>query len=187
MAHQPIANQPSFVNEQTNESTTAGEFTLADGFSTGIQPAIMLSTRTITCPTCRRGTWTCRRHCLGRRLDIGYNGSRGNHLDITSAPRATASSSGTDPKDLIFNYEQSAAYSKFNAGQLRLNKRLSKGISFGANYQYSHSIDNAGSVGGTSPVVRRTGRTSPPKKVTPASTCAQGQRHLSLRTALRKR
>ena len=30
-------------------------------------------------------------------LNIGYNGSKGNHLDITSAPRSSASSPGTDP------------------------------------------------------------------------------------------
>src|SRR5208337_1189920 len=53
----------------------------------------------------------------------------------------------------LFNYEQAEAYSKFEAVTLRVNKRLSKGISLGANYQYSHSIDDAGSVGGTSTVV----------------------------------
>jgi len=154
MAHQPIANQPSFVNEQTNESTTAGEFTLADGFSTGNTTGNYALDPHYHVPYVQAWNLDVQKTLpWGVVLNIGYNGSRGNHLDITSAPRATASSSGTDPKDLIFNYEQSAAYSKFNAGQLRLNKRLSKGISFGANYQYSHSIDNAGSVGGTSPVV----------------------------------
>ena len=34
-----------------------------------------------------------------------------------------------------------------------MNKRLTGGIALGANYQYSHSIDDAGSVGGTSTVV----------------------------------
>ena len=67
------------------------------------------------------------------------------------APRA--SSPGTDPTSLIFNYDQAEAFSKFNAGTLRVNKRLCKGIALGANYQYSHSIDDAGSVGGTSTVV----------------------------------
>jgi hypothetical protein len=52
-----------------------------------------------------------------------------------------------------FNYEESEAFSRFNAGTLRVNKRLSSGIALGANYQYSHSIDDAGSVGGTSSVV----------------------------------
>jgi hypothetical protein len=35
------------------------------------------------------------------------------------------------------------AFSKFSAGTLRVNKRLSSGIAVGANYQYSHSIDDA--------------------------------------------
>ena len=30
-------------------------------------------------------------------VNVGYNGSKGNHLDVTSAPRASASSPGTDP------------------------------------------------------------------------------------------
>jgi hypothetical protein len=38
-------------------------------------------------------------------------------------------------------------------GTVRLRKRLQKGVSLGAYYQYSHSIDDAGSVGGTSTVV----------------------------------
>jgi hypothetical protein len=79
-------------------------------------------------------------------VNVGYNGSKGSNLDITSAPRPTS----TSP---IFNYDQSAAFSRFNAGTLRVNRRLSSGIAFGANYQYSHSIDDAGSVGGTSTVV----------------------------------
>ena len=54
---------------------------------------------------------------------------------------------------MLFNYEESAAFSRFNAGTLRVNKRLSSGFALGANYQYSHSIDDAGSVGGTSTVV----------------------------------
>ena len=86
-------------------------------------------------------------------VNLGYNGSKGNHLDSTIAPRPSASSPNTDPTNLIFNYEEAEAFSKFNAGTLRVNKRLSKGIALGANYQYSHSIDDAGSVGGTSTVV----------------------------------
>jgi hypothetical protein len=53
----------------------------------------------------------------------------------------------------LFNYEQANAYSNFHAGTMRLRKRLQDGVSLGAYYQYSHSIDDAGSVGGTSTVV----------------------------------
>jgi len=80
-------------------------------------------------------------------MNLGYNGSRGSNLDIVTAPRALASSPGTDPTNLDFRYEQAAASSRFNAGTLRVNKRLSKGIALGANYQYSHSIDDAGALG----------------------------------------
>jgi hypothetical protein len=148
-----MAHQPPFANEQTNEVATecappaADCLSLANGFPVeatvgnyALDPHYHLPyVQAWNLDVQKTLPWSV-------VLNVGYNGSRGNHLDITSAPRATSTSH-------IFNYEQSAAYSKFNAGQLRLNKRLSKGISFGANYQYSHSIDNAGSVGGTSTVV----------------------------------
>ena len=86
-------------------------------------------------------------------LNLGYNGSRANHLDITSAPRATPSSPDTDPDNQIFVYDQDQGFYKMNALTVRANKRLQKGISLGANYQYSHAIDNASSVNGTSTVV----------------------------------
>jgi hypothetical protein len=164
MARQPMANDPSFVNEQTNEAGSVcptqmspKSFTLADGF----------------CPeaaTATPGSYELDPHYQlpyvqnwnidiqktlpwGVVLNVGYNGSKGSNLDVTSAPRTTSTSPGADPTNLIFNYEQSGAFSRFNAGTLRVNKRLSSGISLGANYQYSHSIDDAGSVGGTSTVV----------------------------------
>jgi hypothetical protein len=86
-------------------------------------------------------------------LNAGYNGSKGSNLDVTIAPRQGPDAPLTNPANVLFSYEESAAFSRFNAGTLRVNKRLSNGIALGANYQYSHSIDNAGSVGGTSTVV----------------------------------
>jgi hypothetical protein len=151
MARQPMVKEPSFVNEQTNEAGSACvQLTLANGFC----PAAATATP---------GNYALDPHYhlpyvqvwnmdvqktlpWNIVMNLGYNGSKGNHLDITSAPRPTATSH-------IFNYEQSAAFSKFNAGTLRVNKRLSGGIAVGANYQYSHSIDDAGSVGGTSTIV----------------------------------
>jgi hypothetical protein len=154
MARQPMVNQPLFVNEQTNEATTAGQLTLANGFaapdtvgSYAVDPHYHLPyVQAWSLDVQKTLPW-------GVVMNIGYNGSKGSDLDITSAPRATASSPNTDSAGVIFNYEQAAAYSRFNAGTLRVNKRLGSGISLGANYQYSHSIDDAGSVGGSSTVV----------------------------------
>jgi hypothetical protein len=148
-----MARQPPFANEQTNEVAitcappAADCLSLANGFPApntvgnyALDPHYHLPYVEVWNLDVQK---TLRWNVV---LNVGYSGSRGNHLDITSAPRPTSTSH-------IFNYEQSAAFSKFNAGQLRLNKRLSKGIALGANYQYSHSIDDAGSVGGTSTVV----------------------------------
>ena len=154
MARQPMVNQPALVNEQTNVASAAGAFTLANGFprpdtvgSYALDPHYHLPyVQTYNLDIQKTLPW-------GVMMNLGYNGSKGSNLDITSAPRATVSSPATDPNNVPFNYEQSAGFSRFNAGTLRLNKRLSSGLALGANYQYAHSIDNAGSVGGTSSVV----------------------------------
>jgi len=151
MARQPIANQPGFVNEQTNEAGSACiALTLADGFCPAATTAVPGNYELdphYQLPYVQAWNLDVQKTLpWGVVLNLGYNGSKGSNLDITSAPRPTSTSH-------IFNYEQSGAFSRFNAGTLRVNKRLSNGIALGANYQYSHSIDDAGSVGGTSTVV----------------------------------
>jgi hypothetical protein len=156
-----MAHQPPFVNEQTNQEIDANGapttacavtgtcLTLANGFPTpatvgnfAVDPHFKLPyVETWNLDVQKTLPW-------GIVLNAGYNGSKGNHLDIVSAPRALASSPGTNPTNLIFRYEQGAAFYKFNAGTLRVNKRMSNGLAMGANYQYSHAIDNAGAVGG---------------------------------------
>jgi len=86
-------------------------------------------------------------------MNAGYNGAKGSNLDVTIAPRYSAATPETNPGNVLFSYEESAAFSHFNGGTLRVNKRLSSGVALGANYQSSHSIDDASAVGGTSTVV----------------------------------
>jgi len=156
-----MAHQPPFTDEQTNQEAVGNTatsacaqagtcFTLASGFPAPATignyalephyglPYVMAWNLDIqkTLP------W-------GIVMNVGYNGSRSNHLDVKLAPRALPGSPGTDPTGLIFNYDEAAAYYKMNAGTVRVNKRLSKGISMGANYQYGHAIDDATSVNGS--------------------------------------
>jgi hypothetical protein len=170
-----MAHQPPFTNEQTNQEAEGNAassacartvpmscFTLGNGFP-GAQtlgsyaldphyglPYVMAWNLDIqkTLP------W-------GIVMNLGYNGSRGNHLATVLAPRALSNSKGTDPSvvcpgslsaslpcyPLNFTYQEAASFSKFNAGTVRVNKRLTKGFAVGANYQWSHSIDDAGSEG----------------------------------------
>ncbi|HUN83435.1 MAG TPA: carboxypeptidase-like regulatory domain-containing protein [Terracidiphilus sp.] len=147
-----MAHEPPFANEQTNQSAAAGDLTLANGFPApatvgnyALDPHYQLPyVQVWNIDVQKTLPW-------GVVANVGYSGSKGNHLDITSAPGRTPE--GVSYSGVLFNYEQAVAFSKFNEGTIRLNKRLSGGVALGANYQYSHSIDNAGSVGGTSTVV----------------------------------
>jgi hypothetical protein len=161
-----MAHQPPFTNEQTNEEANASGkasracvqtnscFTLANGFPApepvgnyAVDPHYQLPyVQVWNLDVQKTLRW-------GIVMNLGYNGSHGSDLDIRIAPRATPSSPNTDPGNLIFTYEESGAYSRFNAGTLRVNKRLSSGVSLGANYQYGHSIDDAGSIGASGSVV----------------------------------
>ena len=166
-----MAHQPPFANQQTNVQVNASNlassecarsatptcFTLADGFispPTATTPGNYSVDPHYQLPYVQ--AWNLdlqRRWPWGIVMNAGYNGTMGSNLDVRSAPRATASSPLTNPNSVLFNYEQAAAWSRFNAGTLRLNKQMSGGISLGANYTYSHSIDNASGVGGVGTVV----------------------------------
>lgn len=155
-----MAHQPPFANEQTNEaatvcgSTTTDCLSLADGFPAPVTLGNYAVNPRYRLPYVQVYNLDLQKTLpWGVVLNVGYNGSRGMDLDDTIAPRASATSPGTDPTAWVFNYEESEATSRFNAGTVRVNKRLSNGIALGANYQYSHSIDDAGSVGGTSTAV----------------------------------
>ncbi len=155
-----MAHQPPFTNQQTNQEVTANGtpstecvqvgrcLTLANGFPAPATVGNYSVDPHFTLPYVE--TWNLdiqKTLPWGIVMNVGYNGSKGNHLDIVSAPRALASSPDTDPSNLIFRFEQAAAFYKFQAGTLRVNKRLSNGVALGANYQYSHAIDNAAAVG----------------------------------------
>ena len=167
-----MAHQPPFANEQTNQEATSNGtpssdcvqrgtcLTLAQGFPAPDVVGNYALDPHFTLPYVQ--TWNLdiqKTLPWGIVVNLGYNGSKGNHLDVVTAPRALASSPDTDPPNYLncvglpvcyplnFRFEQAAAFYKFEAGTLRVNKRLSNGVALGANYQYSHAIDNAGVVG----------------------------------------
>ena len=160
-----MAHQPPFANEQTNEvalsPTGTGAppcaqtipvscFTLGQGFPAPDQVGSYALDPHYTMPYVEVWSIDVQKTLpWGVVMNIGYNGSKGNHQDITSAPRATPANPLTNPTNQVFTYDQNFAFSKLSAGTVRVNKRLTKGIAVGANYQYSHSIDDASSVGGT--------------------------------------
>jgi hypothetical protein len=169
MAREPIfeANGTTIVNEQTNTEAIGNAassacartvpvtcFTLANGFPAPDPVGNYALNPRYGLPYVQVWNLDIQKTLpMQIVLNVGYNGSRANHLDVTSAPRATPSSPGTDPSNQIFDYDEAQGFYKMNAATVRVNKRLQKGISLGANYQYSHAIDNASSVNGTSTAV----------------------------------
>jgi len=84
-------------------------------------------------------------------LNVGYNGAIGGDLDIVRAPNRTIANV-LNPTAQPFNYEDSLGFSRFHALSINARKRMQKGISLQATYQYGHSIDNASSIGGSTAV-----------------------------------
>ena len=85
-------------------------------------------------------------------LDIGYNGSKGTHLDLVGAPNSTADGvriAGVQP----FYFESSEGNSIYHGLSIRVRKRLRGGIAVSGQYTYSKSIDDASSIGGGAVVV----------------------------------
>jgi trimeric autotransporter adhesin len=74
-----------------------------------------------------------------------YTGTRGVHLDellgYSLANNTTGNAAG-------FTYDTSGAFSNLHALQVRLQKRMNRGIGFTARYTYSKSLDDASTIGG---------------------------------------
>ena len=94
-------------------------------------------------------------------LDLTYTGTKGTDLDLLRAPnRAPLGTSPLNtqnsfqiPNANSFYFDQSGANSIYNALQVRLVHRFTHGLSLQAFYTFSKSLDNASTIGGTTPVV----------------------------------
>ena len=77
-------------------------------------------------------------------LEVQYTGTRGVHLDelLGFGPtNLTANAAG-------FTYDTTGAFSILNSLQVRVQKRMSRGLMFMARYTYSKSMDDASTIGG---------------------------------------
>lgn len=148
-----MAHQPPFANVQTN---TTIPITLENGFpvpETEQAPNYAVAPH-YTLPYLQVWSIDVQKTLpWGIVINAGYNGSKGTHLDDKIAPYPSTQTSSFAQNPLPFQYEFSSAFSNFNNASLRVRKRLERGVSLGAYYQYSHSIDDAGALGGASTVV----------------------------------
>ena len=154
-----LAYQPPFVNEQSNICNTNNEtdpmpcYSLANGFPAANSVGTYVVNPHYRLPWVQVYNLDIQKTLPWQIvLNVGYNGSSAQNMDIKIAPRAQEASPNTNPGDVPFYYLEDGAFYHLNAGTVRLNKRLTHGMAAGINYQWSHAIDNAGGVGGTAPI-----------------------------------
>ena len=144
---QEFAFQPPYADVQTNESTTGAQISLANGFPAPQTEGNYAVNKNYRLPYVQVWNLNVQRTLpLGVVLNVGYNGSKGTRLDIVDAPGRTATESVSG---VLYDYEDSIAFSNYTALTVSARKRMQKGVALGATYTYSHSIDNASSIGGS--------------------------------------
>ena len=159
-----LASQPPFANTATLSTSEARLLTLRNGFATAPSQTI-----TNTYAVDRRyrvgyaQTWSFSiQHSLTRALlmELSYLGTKGTRLDIQRQPNRAAPGSPLTAEQrrqignaVGFTWDTSEGNSIYHGGQVRLMRRLSRGLSANLLYVYSKSLDNASTLGGGAAVV----------------------------------
>lgn len=149
---QNLAFQPPFTFTETNIGTFASPLALQNAFPA--QPNVLTNNYAVD-RNFRLGyvqMWNLNiQRELTRTLvlQVDYSGSKGTHLDMQRAPNRLPNGGLRIPGVQAFLFEDSVADSIMHSGAVRLNKRMSHGLSLGASYTFSKSIDNASSIGGS--------------------------------------
>ncbi len=141
-----LAFQSPFADVQTNQATQGADITLANGFTTAQPTGNYSVNKNYRLPYVQVWNLDIQRTLpMGIVLNVGWNGAKGTRLDVLTAPGRTADASVSGA---YYNYSDSIGFSNYNAGTVRLRKRLQGGVALGATYTYSHAIDDASAIGG---------------------------------------
>jgi hypothetical protein len=81
-------------------------------------------------------------------VNLGYTGTHGTSLDIQRAPNRNPDGGLRIDDVQPFLWQSSEGRSTLHSISVRGRKRLSRGVSFGGAYTWSHAYDNASSFGG---------------------------------------
>jgi len=174
-AQQYLAYEAPFATSQKVITSAAQVLTLENGFPLAPQPLTRISCTPAT-PCANTGSvfpfykdgyaqiWTLGTETSFTQnwiLDLTYTGTKGTDLDLLRAPnRAPLGTPPTETQQKLqvpgatsFYFDQSGANSIYNALQVRLVHRFTKGFMMQAIYTFAKSLDNASSIGGGTPVV----------------------------------
>ncbi len=155
-----LAAQPPFAQTQSINTSLADPLTLQNGLASAPRNAQILNTFAVD-PNYRVGyaqTWNANVQTdlpKSLVLDVGYLGTKGTRLDIQRLPNRAAPGSPLTAEQRRqignatgFTYESSEGNSIYHALQVRLTRRMRRGVGFNAFYTFGKSIDNSSTFGG---------------------------------------
>ncbi len=155
-----MASQPPFATTVSISTSPSVPLTIQNGF-----PRIAAQTITNTYgidPDYRIAyaqTWTFAvQNTLPHSLflELEYIGTKGTDLSILTQPNQASPGSPLTAQQRLkipnatgFSYQTAGANSSYNAGQVRLTRRFTRGMAGNALYMYAKAIDNASSYNGS--------------------------------------
>ncbi len=146
-----MAQQPPLAQTVNASTSSARVLTLQNGFVTSTTSGVT-NTYAID-PNYRIGyaqTWNFTVQSdlkFGLFGTAGYLGTKGTRLDQQFLPNSVAPGLAESIYPHGFIYETSNGNSIYHAAQFQLNRRMRSGLMANASYQFSKSIDNAGTGG----------------------------------------
>jgi hypothetical protein len=155
-----LSAQPPFAQTSTLITSLTNVLTIQNGLAAQPGGKPILNTYAVD-PNYRVGyaqTWNTNIQTdLPRSLvlDVGYLGTKGTRLDIQTLPNRAAPGSPLTAEERRqignatgFTYEASEGDSIYHALQVRLSRRMRRGLGFNALYTFGKSIDNSSTFGG---------------------------------------
>ncbi len=154
-----LLNQPPHSSAQTLLTSSAAVLTLRNGFPL-LAPNQIPNTIAVD-PNYRIGyaqMWNLSVETNPIRnvnIDVTYTGTKGTHLDLLRSPNRSlpvdplsTQFSRRIPTASEFTYDTFGASSIYHALQLRVTRRMTRGLMLTGTYTYGKSLDNASSIGG---------------------------------------
>ena len=160
---QRLVYQPPFATASTFTTSPAARLTLAQPFR-GPESQTILNSFAVNpdyrAPYAQTWNLNVQQDVRGYVIELGYMGTKGTALDIQRIPNRAPPGSPVDselrrpiPYATGFTYSSPEGSSIFHAGQVRVVRRMRRGVSWFALYTFSKSIDNASSIGGAGNLV----------------------------------
>jgi hypothetical protein len=164
-----FAGQPPFAQSSSLTTSLQRVLTINNGFGNDLSKTVTNTYavgRDFRLPYAQTWNFAVQRDLpFNLMMEVGYLGTKGTRLDmlrqpnraapgavLTAEERRLASEAGN------YTYRSSEGNSIFHAAQLRVIRRLRRGLSIQGLYTFSKSIDNASLIGGSGNIIAQDDR-----------------------------